>query len=66
MCGVDHVQHKTTSLPCVLALLNLCTKKQKTRALQVSCHIPVFPRALMENSEMEWVEIYGVKAIQGS
>lgn len=28
-------------------------------ALQVSCHIPVFPQALMENGGMEWEEIYG-------
>lgn len=26
---------------------------------QVSCHILVFPQALMENGGMEWEEIYG-------
>lgn len=39
--------------------VNLCIQNQKTRALQVSCHIPVFPQALMENGGMEWGEIYG-------
>lgn len=38
---------------------NLCIQNQKTWALQVSCHIPVFPQALMENGGMEWEEIYG-------
>lgn len=38
---------------------NLCSQNQKTWALQVSCHIPVFPQALMENGGMEWEEIYG-------
>ncbi|MED6280184.1 hypothetical protein CHARACLAT_008146 [Characodon lateralis] len=37
---------------------NLCIPNQKTRALQVSCHIPVFPQALMGNGRMEWEEIY--------
>lgn len=39
--------------------LNLCIQNQKTLALQVSCHMPVFPQALMENGRMEWGEIYG-------
>lgn len=39
--------------------VNLCIQNQKTLALQVSCHIPVFPQALMENGRMEWEEIYG-------
>lgn len=38
---------------------NLCFLNQKTCALQVSCHIPVFPQALMGNGRMEWQEIYG-------
>lgn len=32
---------------------NLCRRNQKTRTLQVSCRIPVFPQALMGNGRME-------------
>lgn len=45
--------------PAFLPFFNLCVQNQKTWTLQVSRHIPVFPRALMENGGMEWEEIYG-------
>lgn len=44
---------------------NLCIPNQKTVALQVSCHIPVFPQALMGNGRMEWEEIYSTNPVQG-
>lgn len=53
------VWHSETWGCAALLPSNLCVHNQKTRALQVSCHIPVFPQALMENGRMEWEEIYG-------
>lgn len=60
MCVVSAMSRtRPRGRPAFLPFFNLCIQNQKTWTLQVSRHIPVFPRALMENGGMEWEEIYG-------